>query len=505
MKKLALISVNDKTGIIDFAKELQEQFNFEIISTGKTAQLLAEKGLKITSVSDFTKFPEILDGRVKTLHPKIFGGILADTSNKTHLKEIKSLGISPISMVIVNLYPFEKERTIEQIDIGGVSLIRAGAKNYASVTVVSDINDYSLVLDEMTNNKGEVSLEMKKRLAAKAFRTTAYYDTLISEYLCKKDFDEKFVLGFSKTMDLRYGENPHQKGAFYSKTLFKTPISDFKKMQGKELSFNNILDIDATISCLSYLDSKRPVAVVIKHTNPCGAAYGENITFAFEKAWKGDSLAAFGGIVGVNREVDEKLSKKMLSKGFFEVLVCPEISDEALKIFSVKKNLRIMVNADLKNLKVNNELDFKHVRGGILLQEPDTYKLNAGDLKIVTRKRPTDLQMNNLLLAWELARVSKSNTIVLVKNEALVSSGVGQQDRKRCCELAVSKAGKRAKNCVCASDAFFPFSDGPEILIKAGVAAIIQPGGSIRDQETIDLCNKHKVAMVFTGVRCFKH
>lgn len=500
MKKLALISVYDKTGIVDFANELQEQFNFEIISTGKTAQLLAEKCLKITSVSDFTKFPEILDGRVKTLHPMIFGGILADLTNKKHVSELRKYEMRPFSLVVVNLYPFEKERTIEQIDIGGVSLIRAAAKNYSSVGVVCSPEDYGYVLSEMQVNNGMMTLETRKKLAAKAFRTTAYYDTLISEYLGKKYFEEKFVLAFSKTMDLRYGENPHQKGAFYTKGGF-----DFKQIQGKKLSFNNILDVDAAVNVLSFLDLKRSCAVVVKHTNPCGVAYGGDIYQAFERAWSGDTLAAFGGIVGVNETVDEKLATHMIQKGFFEVLVCPEISEKALEAFSVKKNLRIMVNPGIKNLKVNEELDFKHVRGGILVQEPDTYELKPTDLKIVTKKRPTKLQMNNLFLAWELARVSKSNTIVLVKNEALVSSGVGQQDRKRCCELAVSKAGKRSKNCVCASDAFFPFSDGPEILIKAGVKAIIQPGGSIRDQETIDLCNKYKVAMVFTGVRCFKH
>lgn len=374
--------------------------------------------------------------------------------------------------------------------------------------MVCDIEDYNLIIDELNRNNGEVSFETRKRLAAKAFERTFSYDLVINRYLIGEsdDFGNSYAQSFIKVQDLRYGENPHQKAAFYSKNNDDPlSISNFVQIQGKELSFNNFLDIDATISSLSYFNFKRACAVVVKHTNPCGAAYGNSIYEAFEKAWNGDALAAFGGIVGVNRKVDENLANQMLTKGFFEVLICPEISDQAREVFKEKKNLRIMVNPALFKGIASSENDFKHVRGGLLIQGGDVLKLRKANLKVATKVKPTSKQVKDMLFAWQIARVSKSNTIVLVKNEALVASGVGQQDRKRCCELAASKAGQRSLGSVCASDAFFPFSDGPEILIRAGVSAIIQPGGSIRDQETIDLCNKHKITMVFTGVRCFKH
>lgn len=515
MNRTALISVYDKTGICDFASILQKKYFYSLISTGKTAELLANSGLNVKKVSEVTGFPEMLGGRVKTLHPAIFGGILADLNNKQHYSDLKINNINPISIVVVNLYPFEEtikngctlNEAIEQIDIGGVSLLRAAAKNFMNVLVISSPNDYTSIIEELEKNNGEVPLNLKKRLAIKAFSTTSHYDSIISNYFSSGDtFGEILNLSFSRKMSLRYGENPHQKAAFYiSSNKDPLSISSFLQKQGKDLSFNNILDIDSTISAIITLGFKLPVSVVIKHTNPCGAAVASTINKAFEKAWSGDSLAAFGGIVGVNRKVDKKLARLMLSKGFFEVLVCPEIETEALELFSQKKNLRVLVNPEFSKQVISSELDFKHIRGGALLQEQDNYELSNSDLHVVTEKKPTKVQIKNLMFAWKICKVSKSNTIVLAKNNFLVSSGVGQQDRKRCCELAISKAGTRAKGSVCASDAFFPFSDGPELLIKAGIKSIIQPGGSIRDQDTIDLCNKHGVSMVFTGYRCFKH
>lgn len=320
-------------------------------------------------------------------------------------------------------------------------------------------------------------------------------------------FKNRFKIELEKSFNTRYGENPHQRGAFYLDPKSKDPLSTqkFKKLQGKEISFNNLLDINAAINALAEIGNGRPTCVIIKHGNPCGAAYGKNVKDAFFRAWKGgDSLAAFGGIIGINREVDEKLAKLMI-KNFFEILLVPKITERALKIFSRKPNLIISVNPALKNLQLSKETDFKKIRGGFLVQEPDLKEIKEKDLKIVTKVKPAKKQIKDLLFAWRICKVSKSNAIVLVKDETLISSGVGQQDRKKCCELAISKARKRARNTVTASDGFFPFSDGPEILIKAGVKAIIQPGGSIRDDKIIEFCNKYKIPMVFTKIRCFKH
>lgn len=487
-KKYALISVFDKTGIIEFAGFLIKQ-NYEIISTGGTAKALKDNKIPITDIEKITGNPESFDGRMKTISFPLESGILFDRSNKSHVLQAKKLNVKPIDMVVCNFYAFEKNPGIEMIDIGGPTMVRAAAKNYAHVTVITDPADYSLF------KSGDVTLETRKKLAIKAFKKTAAYDSLIYQYLSPN------------TQMLRYGENPHQEGYWY-KTESDDPLAlqNFLKLQGKELSFNNLLDCEAAINTLSYIEADKPGCVIIKHNNPCGAALGSNPKDSFQKAWDGDSLAAFGGIICVNWEVTESLAKLMLSqKRFFEVLLAPAVAQKALKIFGQKPNLRVLVNPELKNPKLTKELDYKKIRGGFLVQNPDSDKLDPKCLKNVTKKKISKKDFGDLLFAWSICRASKSNTIVLVKDNQLIGSGVGQQDRKRCCELAVGKAGKRAKGCVAASDAFFPFSDGPQILIKSGVRAIIQPGGSIRDSDTINLCNKTGIPMVFTAVRCFRH
>lgn len=506
-KRYALISVFDKTGITDLAKKFIEN-GIEIISTGGTAKHLAQNDITITSIEQITQSPESFNGRMKSISFHIASGILYDRENKEHINQAIELNIPTIDFVICNFYPFWKMPGIEMIDIGGPTMVRAAAKNYKSVTVLIDPNDYPAVIDELSKTV-QTTEETRKKLAAKAFSYVASYDDMIANYFEKETDSHDRFLALINGRKLRYGENPHQQAYFFNDNSTTDPLrlGKFNVLQGKETSYNNYLDLDAGVQVLSLLGKDKPACVILKHTNPCGAALADTIEDAFRKAWfDGDSLAAFGGVILVNRPVDGKLAEQMLAdKKFFEILAAPSFSKAALDIFSVKPKLQLLENIALKNPKLTAYEDIKRVRGGFLVQDTDTYQLTQKNLNIVTKKKPTDKQIEDMLFAWKICQVSKSNCVTVVKDGVLLASGVGQQDRKRCCELCVSKATKSIKNAVAATDGFFPFRDGPDILIKAGIKAILQPGGSIRDQQTIDACNEAEIAMAFTGIRAFKH
>ena len=513
--KYALVSVFDKTGIVDLVKSLISS-GFNIISTGGTAKVLKKAKIKVIPIEKITDNPEAFDGRMKTISFEIESGILFDRKSKKHRKQATLLKIPSIDIVICNFYPFSKAAKdkntdsaslIEMIDIGGPTMVRAAAKNYINVAVLVDPADYLKAITELKNTK-KISLRTRKYLAVKAFKLTADYDSLVHEKLSAKLLGEKNLRFFlDNGLKLRYGENPHQKGFFYQ-TATDDPlaISNFKQLQGKELSFNNLLDCHAAINTICEVAVQKIACVIIKHGNPCGAAIADSSYNAFLKAWDSDSLAAFGSIIVLNKVIDKKLAQLMIKGNrFFEVLLAPGLTSEAKKILAKKRNLRILINPSLQNLFLSKEKDYKKVRGGFLVQDADTAVLVKKDLKTVTRAKPTKKQIKELLFAWSVCRSCKSNSIVITKGQQLIGAGVGQQDRMRCCRLSASKAGKKAENASAASDAFFPFPDGPEILIKAGVRAIIQPGGSVNDQKIIDLCDKNKVVMVFTNTRCFKH
>lgn len=495
-KRFALISVYEKTGIMQLAQALQKK-GVEIISTGGTAKFLKERGLQIIPIEKVTGSSESFDGRIKTISLQVLSGILFERSNKKHVREAKELSIKQIDYVICNFYPFLNNQTIEMIDVGGPTMVRAAAKNYEDVTVVVDPDDYPKVAKEITD-LARTSIETRRGLGAKAFSYVAAYDLNIANFFQKEN----------GTM-LRYGENPHQKGSFLKDITDKDKLGlgNFKLLQGKSPSFNNLLDMHAALEVITLIGQEEPACVIVKHTNPCGVAIDKSIEKAFHKAWfDGDSLAAFGGIVIVNRMVTGNLAKSMVSdKKFFEILAAPQFAKEALIIFAKKPGLQLWKNKALTKPFIRRYQDIKRIRGGFLMQDMDVYQLTLKDLRVVTKKKPTKRQIDDLLFAWKIAQASKSNCVVVAKNKTLLSSGVGQQDRKRCCELCVNKAAKSLKNTVAATDGFFPFRDGPDVLIKAGVKAIIQPGGSIRDQEVIDACNEKEVAMVFTNVRAFRH
>lgn len=506
-QKYALISVFDKTGIIELAKIL-EQKGVTIISTGGTATHLQEHGIKITPIEEITHSPESFDGRVKTISFQIASGILFDRSNAKHRQEADALNIPDINYIICNFYDFRKNPGIEMIDVGGPTMVRAAAKNYENITVLVDPNNYPQVINELNENP-LVSETLRKILAAKAFSYVAEYDALIANYFQKEIDGNDMFISLKNGNKLRYGENPHQEGIFFSDsdTHDKLGLGMFKRLQGKEISYNNYLDLDAGLQAISFIGTEKPACVILKHTNPCGASVAESIEDAFQKAWfDGDPLAAFGGIIFMNRQVTGALAEKMLSdKKFFEVLAAPSYTKEALVVFAQKPKLQLLENKLLEKPFLTPYKELKKIRGGFLMQDTDTYQLTKANLTCVTKEKPTEKQMTDLLFAWKISQVSKSNCVIAVKDGALLASGVGQQDRKRCCELCVSKANKPLTNAVAATDGFFPFRDGPDILIKAGIKAIIQPGGSIRDQETIDACNEAGVAMIMTGVRAFKH
>ena len=509
--KRALISVYDKNGIVDFALNLSK-LGWEIISTGGTSKILKEAGIRVIDVDQITKFPEILDGRVKTLHPNIHGGLLYKRDNEEHIKTLKSLNIDSIDMVVNNLYPFEEtvkregvthEEIIENIDIGGPSMIRAAAKNYKYVTVVVNPSDYEMVLDEL-KTRGETTFETRQYLARKVFQYTAYYDSLISNYfngLGPSSFPETITLSFKDKQELRYGENPHQKAAFYKETgNLEGTIAGAIKLHGKELSFNNINDGNGALEILKEFDE--PTIAAIKHANPCGIGSGKDLTEAYNKAYECDKISIFGGIIAANREVDEELAAR-INEIFVEIVMAPSFTKKALAILTSKKNIRILQISNITKKDYPN-FDIKKVLGGILIQERDT-RLLGEELKVVTNRKPTDEEMEDLIFGWKAVKGAKSNSVLLAKDKGTIGIGMGETNRVWAVETAIQRAGEKAKGSVLASDGFFPFKDSVEALAKAGVTAIIQPGGSIRDEETIIESDKNNIAMVFTGMRHFKH
>jgi len=507
--KRALISVSDKDGVVDFSRALTTH-GFEIISTGGTARLLKENNILVTEISEITEFPEIMDGRIKTLHPKVFGGLLAVRDNKSHMQQMQENGIGPIDLVCVNLYPFEStiakkdvtfDEAIENIDIGGPSLIRAAAKNHRDVAVVVHKEQYQQVLDELKENN-KLSLGLKKELAREAFNRTAEYDAVISSYLNQSQnkgstFPSNYSLNLYKVQDLRYGENKHQKAVFYKDPIQKgATIANAEQLHGKELSYNNILDINGAIDVISSYEE--PVLTILKHVNPCGVAARESMAEAFDACMECDPTSPFGGIVAMNRTCDLSVSKKM-AEMFLEVVLAPEFDDDALDHLKQKKNIRLLkLNGDLKP---SSEDFIVKVRGGLLVQTANDIVIPP-ELKVVTDREPTDKEMKDLLFAWKVVKNVKSNAIVYAKNEATVGVGAGQMSRVDSAFIAGHKSNKGS---VMASDAFFPFRDGIDTAAEAGVTAVIHPGGSIRDQEIIQAANEHGMAMVFTGVRAFKH
>ncbi len=512
----AIISVSDKTGVVEFARGLSE-LGYEIFSTGNTRKAITEGGVPVNSVSDITGFPEILDGRVKTLHPMVHGGILARRDLPAHMKELAEKKIEKIDLVAVNLYPFvqtvSKEGVtladaLENIDIGGPTMIRASAKNFPGVIVVVDPADYPVVLDRL--KKGDLSQVERKRLAQKAFQHTAIYDTAIAQYLRQGEegLPEEMTVAMKKRYGLRYGENPHQTAAFYAELAVgagqNTGITWAKQLHGKELSFNNILDADAAWGAA--VDFAAPTVSVIKHTNPCGLASHEDIAEAYRRAFSGDEVAAYGGIVAANRPVTLAMAEAMRPV-FYEIVIAPEYEPKALELLKKKKDLRILV-AELPPGYGKDEcgyIDYRRVKGGFLVQGSDSLPEKQVNMKTVTRREPTAKEKEDLLFAWRAAKHVKSNAIMLIKDKKVVGMGAGQPSRIVSARIAGEKAGEKAKGSVLASDAMFPFSDVVEHAATIGVTAIIQPGGSIRDQESIDAADKHNIAMVLTGVRHFRH
>ncbi|MCX7710092.1 MAG: bifunctional phosphoribosylaminoimidazolecarboxamide formyltransferase/IMP cyclohydrolase [Clostridia bacterium] len=514
MIKRALISVSDKTGIVELSKELSSM-GVEIISTGGTAKTLSDAGIKVINISDITGFPECLDGRVKTLHPNVHGGLLAMRSNPDHMKQIKELGIEPIDLVIINLYPFkqtilkghvELEEAIENIDIGGPTMLRAAAKNYQDVVVIVDPSDYSIVMDELKSSK-EISIKTKFKLMYKVFEHTSHYDTLIAKYLRDKlgeeFFPEALSLTFEKVQEMRYGENPHQKAVFYREVGANIgSIPAAKQLHGKELSFNNINDANGALELLKEFDE--PTVVAVKHANPCGVASASNIHEAYVKTYESDPVSIFGGIIAANREIDAKTAEE-INKIFVEIVIAPSFSEDALKILSQKKNIRLLQLDNISAKLPAGTYDMKKVAGGLLVQNYNNELVNMEEIKYVTEVKPTKEQMEDLLFAMKVVKHTKSNGIAIAKNKQSLGVGPGQTNRIMAAKIAIEYGGERTQGAVLASDAFFPFADCVEAAAQAGIKAIIQPGGSVKDQESIDACNKHGIAMIFTGMRHFKH
>ncbi|MBN2226292.1 MAG: bifunctional phosphoribosylaminoimidazolecarboxamide formyltransferase/IMP cyclohydrolase [candidate division Zixibacteria bacterium] len=516
--KRALVSVSNKDGLIDFARALSD-FGVEIISTGGTLAVLKKEGIQAVSVSTFTGAPEILSGRVKTLHPKVHAGILARRDNEDDQAELQHQEYKLIDMVVVNLYPFEQtvadadstdKDIIENIDIGGPTMIRAGAKNFDGVAVVTDPGDYAAVLDEMKKNEGALDMNFRRQLAARAFALTNRYDGAISAYFAggkdtgAGEFPERMNLSLTRMASLRYGENPHQKASFYYDPGFAGPtLANAQVLSGKELSYNNYSDLDACLDML--LDFKEPFACVLKHANPCGAAIGETLADAYRDALASDPLSAFGSIIGLNRKVDMATAALLHNTHFVECILAPGFDDDVLALLKKKKTRRLLVLPGIEIGRPGGEMVTKFVRGGALYQTADDIETLESSLKTVTRREPTPDEIKSLLFAWKIVKHTKSNAIVLVKGTATVGIGMGQTSRVDAAELAVKRAGDRAKGAVLASDAFFPMPDGVEVPTSAGVTAIIQPGGSKGDPEVIAAADKANAAMVFTGVRHFKH
>ena len=513
--KRALLSVSDKTGIVDFASKLSKM-GYEILSTGGTSKALSDAGIPVTNVSDVTGFPECLDGRVKTLHPAIHAGILAMRSNPEHMKQLDKLGITPIDIVAINLYPFKStiakegvsfEEAIENIDIGGPTMIRAAAKNWQDVAVIVNPSDYGTVINELTAN-GDVSRDTKLMLSYKVFEHTANYDALIANYLFKHlnkaEFPDTLTLTFEKAQDMRYGENPHQSAVFY-KESGKTAdgaLAGWHQLHGKELSFNNINDTNGALDLLKEFDE--PAVVAVKHANPCGVGTADDIHTAYMRAYEADPVSIFGGIIAANREIDLACAQE-INKIFVEIVIAPSFAPEAVQVLEQKKNIRLLTLDNISAPNPKDALDLKKVSGGLLVQKLNTSLINTDNIKVVTKRAPTAEEMKSLLFGWKVVKHTKSNAIVLSTDKNTVGVGPGQTNRITALELAIKYAGDKAKGSTMASDAFFPFPDCVEAAAKAGITAIIQPGGSIRDQESIDACDKYGIAMIFTGIRHFKH
>jgi phosphoribosylaminoimidazolecarboxamide formyltransferase/IMP cyclohydrolase len=518
----ALLSVSDKTGLIDFARGLAG-LGVELISTGGTRKALLDAGLAVLDVAEVTGSPEMLDGRVKTLHPRIHGGILAIRDNPEHAATLKAHGIEPIDLVVCNLYPFEAtvarpgsthEEVVENIDIGGPSMVRSAAKNYRDVAVLTDPGQYPAVLAELRATDGRLSLETRERLAADAFARTAAYDRAIAAYFASRTGGEtlpaQLNLAFQRKQALRYGENPHQKAAFYVEPAAPPAcVASAEVLHGKELSFNNFLDLDSALNLVR--EFREPAAVVLKHNNPCGAAVAATTEEAFRKAYEGDPLSAFGGILGFNREVDEATAMQITEPGrFVECIVAPGYSEAALQVLTTrpswKKSVRLLRTGPLEARGSRPPgLDYRRVDGGLLVQERDVGGDDFAGLKVVTSRAPTEAELADLHFAWLVCRHVKSNAIVLARGGMVVGVGAGQMSRVDSVHLAVRKAGERSRGSVLASDAFFPFRDNVDEAAKAGVTALVQPGGSVRDADSIAACNEHGLAMVFTGIRHFRH
>jgi len=517
----ALISVSDKTGVVELARAL-ESLHIEILSTGGTAKLLADKGIAVVEVSDYTGFPEMLDGRVKTLHPKIHGGILGRRDLDSHVQVMKQRDIPPIDFVVVNLYPFEQtvaqknctlEDAIENIDIGGPTLLRAAAKNHQAVTVIVDVADYAIVLDEMKTGKGFVSDATRFRLATKAYAHTAAYDGAIANYLgrikpdgTRADFPDTFNLNVRHALSMRYGENPHQKAAFYvERHPAEACVATAKSVQGKELSFNNMADADAALECVKTFEET--ACVIVKHANPCGVAVAQSIAEAYQRAYETDPTSAFGGIIAFNRPLDAATAKLILDRQFVEVIVAPSIEDSAKPVLAGKPNVRVL-ETGAWGASRPAQWDFRRVTSGLLVQDTDRGAITEKDIKVVSQRRPTAQELHDLLFAWKVVKYVKSNAIVYCQDGRTIGVGAGQMSRVYSARIAAIKAadaGLDVRGSVMASDAFFPFRDGLDQAAEVGVTAVIQPGGSMRDAEVIEAADQHGIAMVFTGMRHFRH
>ncbi|PID28225.1 MAG: bifunctional phosphoribosylaminoimidazolecarboxamide formyltransferase/inosine monophosphate cyclohydrolase [Candidatus Cloacimonadota bacterium] len=512
MKKKALISVSDKTGVVDFAKKLAA-LDFEILSTGGTAEILENAGIKAGRISDITGFPEIMNGRVKTLHPKIHGAILADRDNKNHLEEAEKLGIEMIDLVCVNLYPFEQtiakenvslDEAIENIDIGGPTMVRSAAKNFRHIAIVTNKNDYEPIIKEY-EEKGELSLETKQRLAFKAFAHTSAYDAAVTDYFYSVSGDSinpEFRAVASLKEELRYGENPHQKAGFYQKG--KNEL--WKQLHGKPLSYNNFQDMDAALNIISKF-TELPSVAIIKHTNPCGISQAENLTEAYQKAFATDTLSPFGGIVIVNRPLDMTTALE-INKIFTEIILAPDFEDGVFERLAKKKNRRLIKFNPEKLIKGENDKQAVSCLGGFLVQDRDSKRDDERNWKVVTERKPTEEEMQALKFGWKAVAVLKSNAVAFSDKNSTLGLGIGQTSRIDSAEIAVSKAEKfgiSLKGAICASDAFFPFRDSIDKIAEIGIVAVIQPGGSKGDQEVIEACNEYGIAMIFTGMRHFRH
>lgn len=517
--KRALISVSDKTGIVDFARELR-QLDVEILSTGGTAQLLSENSVDVTEVSDYTGFPEMMDGRVKTLHPKIHGGLLGRRGIDDAV--MAENGIAPIDLVVVNLYPFEQTvarpdcdlpLAIENIDIGGPTMLRAAAKNHNAVTVIVDANDYDGVIEEMKTNNGALSHERRYHFAVKTFEHTAHYDGAIANYLgataldgSKSHFAHTHNTQFIKTQEMRYGENPHQQAAFYVEAHpAEASISTATQIQGKELSFNNIADTDAALECVKQFEV--PACVIVKHANPCGVAVADNILVAYKRAYSTDPTSAFGGIIAFNQPLDVDTAKAIIERQFVEVIIAPGINDDAKTVLAEKKNVRVLTCGEWGN-EHTPALDYKRVNGGLLVQDRDLGMVTQEQLKVVSQRAPSEQEMCDLLFTWKVAKYVKSNAIVYGKDGMTIGVGAGQMSRVYSARIAAIKAADaqlEVVGSVMASDAFFPFRDGLDSAAEVGIRAVIQPGGSMRDDEVIAAADEHGIAMIFTNMRHFRH